>query len=186
MIDPLINAILDNPMMKKVIDNPIIDDTHTIPNSWGGSTPLDNPVTYLDKDFPKSMMVNGVTFDTAEPAVVHENIEQFAMTAMMKGGMNRETALKVGFWHFGEPAEDAWYRSHGIDPKQIEPKYTPILNRIAARKADNIPKDLFKDTYPDGDPKKATVGPIGKPTAKEVQIGRTLVERYLNGLNGKT
>src|SRR5258706_494795 len=131
--DPLVDAILDHPVLKEVINNPVVDDAHTIPNSLGGSTPVDNPTLYRDKDFPKTLTVDGVTFDTAEPSAVHENVEEFVIDALVKGGMDQATALKVAFWNFGEVAEDAWYRSHGIDPEKVEAKYTEHLDRIAAR-----------------------------------------------------
>ena len=131
--DGLIDAILDHPTLKAVIENPVVDDSHTVPNSLGGSTPLENPTLYRDRDFPKSMTVDGVTFDTAEPSAIHENVEEFAIEAMTKGGMDQATALKVAFWEFGEKAEDAWYTAHGMDPEKVEAKYTEHLDRIAAR-----------------------------------------------------
>lgn len=152
--DGLINAILDHPTMKAVIENPVLDDSHTVPNSLGTSMPLENPTLYRDRDFPKQMTVDGVTFDTAEPSAVHENVEAFAIEAMVKGGMDQATALKVGFWEFGEKAEDAWYSAHGMDPEKVEAKYTEHLNRIASRgtegadRADAVRKEinlLFND-----------------------------------------
>jgi hypothetical protein len=177
--DPLIDAVLQHPVMQQVIENPVVDDSHTIPNSLGGSTPIENPTLYRDKDFPKQMTVDGVTFDTAEPSSVHENVEEFVIDALTKGGMDQATALKVAFWNFGEVAEDAWYRAHGMDPEKVEEKYTEHLNRIAARKADDVPSDLFKGTYPDSDPAKAAPGPIDKPTPEETAEGRAILAKHL-------
>jgi hypothetical protein len=125
------------------------------------------------------MTVDGVTFDTADPAAIHENVEEFVVDALVKSGMDQATALKVAFWNFGEIAEDAFYRSHGLDPERVEVQYTDILNEIAARKADDVPPDLFKGTYPDGDPAKAGPGPIDKPTTAEVAKAREILADYL-------
>lgn len=272
--DPLIDAVLEHPTVKQVIDNPVVDDSHSVPNSWGGSEPIENPTVYRDKDFPKQITVDGKTIDTAEPAAVHENTEQFAMERMMAGGMDRATALKVAFWEFGEKAEDAWYTAHGMDPAKVEAALKPYVDAIAARKAEpaspldrlrpayddvvkgqggissiyisdliaksglskeqvhdiireaarngevsinrsataegsltseqmagalrvpgdetpyhtvrfrqdtqrGIPPDLFKDTYPNGDPAKAAPGPIDKPTPEEVQRGRAILAQSM-------
>jgi hypothetical protein len=143
--DPLIDAVLQHPVMQQVIENPVVDDSHTIPNSLGGSTPIENPTLYRDKDFPKQMTVDGVTFDTAEPSAVHENVEEFVIDALTKGGMDQATALKVAFWNFGEIAEDAWYRAHGMDPEKVEEKYTEHLNEIASRaKNDKVNLKLIR------------------------------------------
>jgi len=167
------------PVMKKIIDHAVLDDSHTIPNSFGGSEPIDNPTLYRDKDFPKVMSQGGVTFDTAEPSSIHENIEEFVIDILTDAGMDQATALNVAFWEFGEVAEDAFYRAHGMDPEKVEAKYTHLLDKIADRRANNVPPDLFNGTYPNRDPAKAGPGPIDKPTRNEVTRGRAIVKAYL-------
>jgi hypothetical protein len=98
--DQLIDRLLDVPDLQKAINDPV-------------------PTLYPNKDFPKTMTVDGVTFDTADPAAVHANIQQYAVDALKAGGMDPATALKVGFWDFAEKAEDAFYKAHGIDPASV-------------------------------------------------------------------
>lgn len=177
---PYIDAILRSEPIKTVIDDPIIDRTHDIPNSWGGSVPIENPVTYIDREFPKSMHVDGVTFDPAEPAVIHENIEEFVMTKLIAEGFSREAALRAAYWGWGNPAEHAWYRAKGMNPSNVEAALKPLLDRVAARKPDpaNIPHDLFMDTYPDGNPLKDVPGTIEKPSLGEMRDAKAIIKKY--------
>lgn len=177
--DPLVDATLDHPVLRQVINNPVVDDTRTIPNSWGDSTPVDNPLLYRDRDFPKQMTVDGVTYDTFEPAAVRENVEGLWVRVLMDGGMDRDAAFKVAALA-GDKSENAWYAAHGIDPAHAEAEYTKILDEIASRKADDVPPDLFKGTYPDGDPRKAEPGPIDKPTPEETARGRKIMEDFFS------
>lgn len=174
---PHIDGVINHPVIKNVIDNPIIDREHEIPNSWGGSVPIDNPVTYIDKEFPRALAVDGVTFDPAHGAVVHENIEEFIVTELMKGGMSRDAALRAAYWGWGNPAEHAVYRAHGMNPDHVEAALKPYLDRIAARKANpaNIPDDLFKETYPDGNPLKDTAGAIDRPSPDEMARAKKII-----------
>lgn len=179
--DPLVDRILDHPTTQRVIDNAVVDDTHTIPNSWGGSVPFEDPTLFLHKDFPRSLTVDGVTFDPADPAAVHENVEAFAINALTRVGWSPAKALKVGF-QFGEKAEDAFYQAHGMDPKHVEDALAPYVNQIAAEGAGDgdIPSNLYRDTYPDSDPRKASPGPIDKPTADEVREARAIIKQFLD------
>jgi hypothetical protein len=175
--DPLVDAVLDHPTVREVINNPVIDREHEVPNSWGGSLPIDNPATYIDRDFPKHLTIGGKTIDPAEAAAVHENAEMYPLQKMMAAGMSRDAALRVAYWEFGNPAEHAWYEANGIDPAEAEAVLKPHLDRIAERTADadRIPSDLFKETYPDGDPLKDIPGEIDKPSPEEVKQGREIV-----------
>jgi polyhydroxyalkanoate synthesis regulator phasin len=133
--DPLVDAILEHPTMKSAIDNDtVIDRFHSVPNSWSGSTPIENPTVYLDYTVPKSYTVDGVTFDPAEPAAVRENAEEFVHRMMTAGGMATETAQRVAVEVVGKPVENAWYNAHGIDPEKANAAMQPDIDRIAARK----------------------------------------------------
>ncbi len=172
-----IDTVLEHPILRDVINDPIIDRDHAIPNSWGGSTPLENPVTYLDHEFPHSLTVDGVTFDPAIGAVVHENVEEFVMMKLMESGMDREAALRAAYWGWGNPAEHAAYRALGMDPAHVEEALKPFLDRIASRKAQTreIPPDLFKETYPGGNPLKDVAGEIEKPSAGELAKAKEIM-----------
>jgi hypothetical protein len=192
--DPLIDAVSDHPVVNNNINNPIVDRTKIIPNTDGASEPLGNPTIYQDPLGLKEVTSKGVTLDTAEGSAVHENMEQFAIKAMREAGMDEEEALSVSFWEFGEKAEDAFYAAHGMDPADVEAQLTPNLNQVASKRAaelaerapldelrpaSQLPPDLFRGTYPGGDPAKAGPGPIAKPTLEAVERGRAAVARKL-------
>src|SRR5216684_2862554 len=57
-----IDAVLDSEVTNRNIDNPAINDSYDVPYSAGGSTPLADPTVYIDRHFPRSMTIDGVTF----------------------------------------------------------------------------------------------------------------------------
>lgn len=171
--------------LKNVLDNPVVDRTRDIPNSWGGSEPITNPTTYIDHRFPKELSVPSaadpakmVTFDPAEPAVLHENVEEAVVDILTKAGMDQGTALNVAYHGWGNPVEHAWYTAHGIDPAAAEKVLRPILDKIATEKGPNVPTDLFRRTYPEGNPQLASAGDVPKPTPEEAAKGMQIVRDY--------
>lgn len=171
--------------LRNVIDNPVVDRTRDIPNSWGGSTPLNNPTTYIDHRFPTELSVPSVSnparmvkFDPAEPAILHENTEEAVVDILMKSGMDQPTALSVAYHGWGNPVEHAWYRAHDMDPAAVEKVLRPILDKIATEKSPNIPADLFKGTYPKGDPQLTSTNDIPKPSAADAAKGAQIVKDY--------
>jgi hypothetical protein len=176
--DPLVNATLDHPQLDGAINNPVLDDSHEIGNSLGGSEPKENPTLYRDKDFPKTVEQNGVKLNTGEAGAVHENTEEYWIDAMMKGGMDREAALRVAFWGAGEVAEDALYRFHGMDAEKVEEKYTAYLNRIAARPSEQT---TAEHGLP---PPKSDATSFGAP---DMALRRRIVDAYadVEGPHGK-
>lgn len=180
---PHVDAILNSEPVKSVVNDPVIDRSHTIPNSWSGSDPIENPTTYIDKSFPKELEVDGIKWDPAEPAAVRENVEERAYDALVEGGMTPDVAQKVAYHDAGNPAENAWYASHSIDPEKANAKMQPVLDRIdQARDVSDVPEDMFRGMYTERDPAKALPGPFDKPTEAESQQGREILERkFLNG-----
>ena len=170
---PEVDGLLNSE--RPVLDNAVVDRTRDIPNSWGGDKTLNNPTTYVDHRFPKEMTVDGVTFDTAEPAIIHENIEHKAIQLLTDAGMEPDAALRVAYWGWGNPAEHAWYTAHGMNPDHVEAALRPILDKIATEKGSNVPSDLFRGTYPDGDPQKASAGNVPKPTPEEAARGMDII-----------
>src|SRR5262249_21349298 len=115
---------------KQVIDNPIINREHEVPYTAGGSVPLEDPTVFIDRRFPRSFTVDGVTFDPADPFVIHETLEQHIMELGIKGGMAPEEAYRVAHFEFAEKAEGAWYKAHGIDQAKAEAAYAPFMAEI--------------------------------------------------------
>src|SRR6266567_7122379 len=104
--DPVIDDVLKQPTLRSVIDNAVVDRSRTIPYEAGGSTPLDDPTTYVDKHVPQKFTVRRlsdptktVEFDTGEPTAVHENIEEAVMDKLIKTGWKPKDAYRVS--HFG-------------------------------------------------------------------------------------
>lgn len=128
--DPRIDRILESDVTRDVVDAPVIDREHDVPYTAGGSVPLDDPTTFIDRHFPRSFTIDGVTFDPADPFVIHENVEQHTMEMLLKGGMDAGTAYKVAHFEFAEKAEGAWYRAHGIDQSEAEVAYAPYMAQI--------------------------------------------------------
>lgn len=184
--DPLLVSVLNDPTMKEVINNPVVDRSKSVPNSWGGSEKTNDATLYLDKTFPETVTgrsvsdpTRTVTIDTAEGAAVHENSEMFVMDILMNAGWDRDAALRFGYHEVGAPLEDAFYTGHDMDPREIEDKLAPHVDRIdKAADTSNLPENLYKQTYPDGDPAKAAPGEIPKPSDEEVTAGRAVLEQY--------
>lgn len=128
--EPHIDAILTSPVTKNVIDNPIVDRSHDVPYTAGGSVPLQDPTMFIDKNFPRAFSIDGKVFDPADPFLVHENVEQHTMDILTKGGMDDATAYKVAHFEFAEKAEGAWYQAHGIDQAKAETAYAPYMAAI--------------------------------------------------------
>ena len=158
--EPLVDSILNSPLTSGAIDNAIIDRSHTVPYTAGGSTPINDLTVYIDHRFPHeiqapranadkgSFRLDLVKFDPAEPFVIHENVEQHTMELLTRGGMDDAAAYRVAHYEFAEKAEGAWYRANDIDQDAAEKIYQPIIDRIAAGPQDNLPGNLYEKPYP--------------------------------------
>src|SRR5262245_2499558 len=178
---PEVDAILNDPKTSHVIENVVVDRSHTVPYTAGGSTPLENPTMYIDRRFPTEFTVRSlsdskktVTFDPAEPFAIHENIEQHVMETLIKGGMDKQTAYKVAHFGFAEVAEGAWYAAHDIDQAAAEAAYKPHMDRIQKGKADAVPPDLYKDPYPHDTPSAAKHEALAEPGPTPEEMQRAL------------
>lgn len=152
---PEVDSILNSPVTKAVIDNPVIDRSRDVPYMAGGSKDLNDATVYIDRHVPKTQTVKGVTFDPADPWVVHENSEQHAMQIAIKGGMTPEEAYRVAHFEVAEKAEQAWYRAHGIDQVAAEKEQLSWLPRIQHENPANPPPNLYEKPYPHGNVKGA-------------------------------
>jgi hypothetical protein len=107
---PEVDSVLNSPVTRAVIDHPVVDRSHDIPYMAGASDPINNPTVYIDKHVPKEQTVGGVTFDPADPWIVHENVEQHTMELLLRGGTDdfRET-------------RGAGVQYHGTSQPNLEP-----------------------------------------------------------------
>jgi hypothetical protein len=179
--DPNVDIIFRDKMLRDLIDNPVIDRNSTVPYGAGGSVPFEKPDVHIDRNFPRSFTVDGVTFDPAEPLTIHENAEQFVMERLEKNGVSKATAYKIAHWEYAEKVEGAWYKAHGIDQEEAEKQYKPYLEAIQREKPTNVPADLFKDPYPHDSPFAAAHEALAepKPTQAEIAQARAILEKEL-------
>ena len=176
--DPMVDRILDSDITRHVIDSPIVDREHTVPYTAGGSVPLADPTFFIDRRFPTSFTVDGITFDPADPFSIHENTEQHAMEVLIKGGMDPGSAYKVAHFEIAEKAEGAWYAAHGIDQAKAEAAYAPFMAQIQHEGAGDVPPNLYKRPYPHDNPSAALHEPIAepKPTKAEIAQARAILD----------
>lgn len=182
--DPQIDAILKSPQTSAVIDNPVVDRSHSVPYTAGGSVPIADPTVYIDHRFPKEIEAPSVSdpsktvkFDPAEPFVVHENVEQHTMELLIKGGMDDASAYRVAHYEFAEKAEGAWYRANDIDQAAAEKIYEPIMDRIQKGADDKPPENLYEKPYPHDNAHMAN-GPDAidhRPTPDEIARARRII-----------
>jgi Inorganic Pyrophosphatase/Large polyvalent protein associated domain 39 len=194
---PEVDRVLNDPVVSKAITNRVVDNTKEIPYTAAASLPLDNPKFYMDKDFPQEVTAKRLsdptktkTFKTAEPMAVHENVETDVILkaiALFKKHNGRDPNNKEmaaiydhAHLHFGEVAEDAWYKAHDIDPKDVDRVYQPFIDKIQKRKVTEAPPaDMFRAIYPDGDITKARAEPIEDPETLK-SPGRAAAETDTN------
>lgn len=162
-----IDAVLDSEVTNRNIDNPVINDSYDVPYSAGGSTPLADPTVYIDRHFPRSMTIDGVTFDPVDPFTIHENIEQHVMDLLMNGTSEPTVAPgMVRMYHGGDPQdfkgplwfsssrkyaqgyrEDAslWYVDIPEDHPIIEPEYPEQSVKRGFTFNRELPEELAKN-----------------------------------------
>ena len=85
--------------------------------------------------------------------------------------MSDGEAYRVAHFEFAEPAEQAWYRAHGIDQVTAEKEQASWLPRIQHENPENPPPNLYKKPYPHADVKDAEHESVEEapPTAEEKQ-----------------
>lgn len=171
-----VDRILDDPDTRAAIDNPVVNRDHDVPYSAGPDKT--GNVVNIDRHFPDSMTVDGVTFDPADPFAIHEFIERDVMQKLTAGGMDAETAYKVGHFEFAEKAEGAWYRAHGIDQAKAEAAYQPFIDAIDHEHPADPPPALFKKPYPHSNVHDAGEGPVEDtpPTKDEIVRAHAILD----------
>ncbi len=173
-----IDAVLSDPATKAAIDNPVINRSNDVPYSAGPDV-AGNGLN-IDRHFPTSFTIEGVTFDPADPFAVHEFVERDVMEKLIAGGMGREEAYKIAHFEYAEKAEGAWYKAHGIDQAKAEAAYQPYIDQIQHENPANPPPNLFRKPYPHDDVTLAAKEPIAepKPTPEELTAATKMVEEH--------
>lgn len=146
-LDPRILSVLSQPHLVAALANPKIDRTHEVPYVAGASSKPDDFTTHIDKSVPATATVSGKTFDTSIPLNIHEQLEREVMQNLKKRGMSDNKAYEIAHHEFAEPAEDAWYRSQGIDVNEVNKFWKGIDTKTEKDKGD-FPPNLYKAPYP--------------------------------------
>ena len=181
----LVDRVIASAEVRRNIDFPIIDRTRDVPYMAGASVALDDPTIYIDRHVPTEMTVarrvgrgGTVTFDPADPWVVHENVEQHAMDILIKGGMEPEAAYRVAHHEYAERAEKAWYDTHDIDQVDAEAKQAEWLPAIQHENPENPPPNLYTKPYAHGHVEGASHEEVEvtDPSLEEIEQGNTIME----------
>jgi 8-oxo-dGTP pyrophosphatase MutT (NUDIX family) len=185
---PEIDAVLDHEIIREIVDHPVVDRSRVIPYEAGGSVPINDATTYLDKHVPRTFTVSRlsdpeekVTFDTSEPTVIHENVEEYVMDVFTKAGISAQVAYLIAHFCFAEVAEHAWYRFHDIDPDAAEKQWRAIEPGIQRQIDDDSPPNLYVKEYPDADVTKARHEQVfgdRQPTESEKQRGFKIMRKH--------
>jgi hypothetical protein len=181
--DVVIDRLLMSEPTRRNIDNPVVVDRFDVPYSAAGSNPLSNREFYIDKDFPRSMTIDGVTIDPADFFTVHDNIEQHGMEILIdkyKWPVNK--AYRVMHYGFAQVVEHAMYRAHGIDPEHAEAAYKPIIEAIQRKRNINPPPDMYEPEYPGGNPHRAANEKFSEPPPEPewVEEAKRLIAQHLD------
>ncbi|HZU87933.1 MAG TPA: hypothetical protein VE993_01625 [Stellaceae bacterium] len=156
---PEVDAVLNEPTVRTRIEAPTIDASHDVPYLAGASANADDPTTHIDRHLPRMAEVSGVTFDPAVPANIHEQVERFVMERMIAAKAAElgraltpdelDTIYEVAHHGYAEPAEDAWYRAHGIDVNEVNALWAHWDGRTEREGVPkNPPPDLYAKPYP--------------------------------------
>lgn len=159
-----------------------INRSHDVPFISGPSN--DGKTVYVDKAVPESVTVSGKTFDPAVPLSIHELTEQHVMEELKSRGMTDEKAYEIAHHEFAEPAEDAWYKAHGIDVAAVNKFWAGIDQKTEKEgKGDTaFPKDLYTAPYPHNEVEGVKHEPSG--VAAEWPVGKDMGKFQL-AMHGK-
>lgn len=139
--------VLQEPKVQQIISNPQIDRSHEVPYIAGASKDPNDFTTHVDKSVPTSVTVSGKTFDPAIPLNIHEQVEREVMERLIAAGHNKDKAYEIAHHEYAEPAEDMWYRQHGINVQDMNKFWNSVDSKTEKDKGD-FPPDLYTKPYP--------------------------------------
>lgn len=160
-INPNLKNVLNSPVVVKALDDGQIDRSHEVPYIAGASKGNDDHTTHVDKDVPSSVTISGKTFDPAIPLHIHEQVEKQVMQKLISDGHSNEKAYEIAHHEYAEPAEDLWYKTHGIDVDEMNKFWNKIDYKTEKDKGD-YPPDLYSKPYPHDQVKGIRHEPLGK------------------------
>jgi hypothetical protein len=174
----LVDMVLAAPILRETINHPVADRSYDVPFGAGGSLPIEDPTTFIDRHAPATVTVGDVTFDIAEPFAIHENVEMFVMETLIRAGMEPEASYKVAHYLFAEAAERAWYTANGIDKDEAETQEDVWLRLIQHEAPENPPPNLYLKPYGHSDIWHARHEQFEEslPTAAETALARDILE----------
>src|SRR4029077_16383828 len=179
---PEVDAILSDPETAAAIAAPKVNRTGDVPYTAGPDK--EGTGLNLDKHLPAQLTTkSGKTFDPAQPYATHEFTERDVMKKLIAAGIDQDTAYKVAHWEYAEPAEEAWYRANGIDPKEAQEAAQPYIDQIQHEKLakgdGDVPAELFRKPYPHDNVNAAEkeAAPVPRPTAEEIAKAKEILEK---------
>jgi 8-oxo-dGTP pyrophosphatase MutT (NUDIX family) len=171
-----IDRLLEHPLVRAAMCHAVVDRSHTEPYMAGASEGLRDPTVYVDEHVPRDQKIGRVSdpskkiqFDPAWFWVIHEDLELYVMTLLIRGGMTPELAYKCAHYLFAEVAEKAAYRFFDIDQEAAEKEQQAWVPSIQREQADRVPVNLYRKPYPHGHVRDASDEPAkgSQPTAAE-------------------
>ena len=159
--NPNLFGVLSNPKVHKALDEGTIDRSHEVPYIAGASKDPADFTTHVDKDVPSSVTISGKTFDPAIPLHIHEQVEREVMQSLISKGHSNEKAYEIAHHEYAEPAEDLWYRSHGIDVNEMNKFWNKMDYKTEKDKGD-YPPNLYTKPYPHDKVEGIKHEPVGK------------------------
>jgi len=153
-----LDDILATPHVKEAIENPRINRQNDVP--YGAGADDEGPVTNIDRHVPSAETINGLTFDPAEPANVHEQVEREVMRRLIAAAeQEKGHALTDDEVHaiylkahreFATPAEKQWVETRlgpGSWP-HYQHRWNGWLAHIEHEKPERPPPNLYLKPYP--------------------------------------
>jgi hypothetical protein len=158
---PALNS-QEHPLVKQAqtgdreVDSVVSSAAHEIANAkvnknfdtpWTASAAEGNDSTvFIGKHVPDELTTtSGKKFSTTEPVIIHELVEKHAMEKLIAAGWSKQEAYEVAHYAFADAAENAYYRSIGIDPKEAEAAWKPIIDMELTEKGPQ-PPHAYRDT----------------------------------------
>ncbi len=145
---PNLRKVLLSPKIQEAITNPRIDRSHDVPYEAGASAKPDDMTTHVDRRIPSSVSIDGKTFDPAIPANIHEQVEREVMERLIKQGYTDNKAYEIAHHEYAEPAEDMWYKHHGINIDKVNEWWSKQDKITEHENPKDPPPDLYKKPYP--------------------------------------
>ena len=163
-VEPHVAAIINLPKVKAAIENGVTDTGH-VP-AIAGSSAGEDTHTHVDSSLPKEVPLGNKRFEPAKAMQIHEQVEKFVMEYLQSKDFSDKDAYTIAHHDFAEPAEDAYYRALGIDPKQAEAWWAgPAKRMVEANKNRTVSDNLYDKPYLDNPADHHAADNVPEPSA---------------------